>query len=158
VFLNTKTTYLKKLTIIGGNDILVEIKLKELSILYPEKIEYLGFLLNTELVNHFGNADIGISWVPLTDFFDWQPPTKIIEYLMAGIPVIATNTSASKEVVDDSVGWLINDSDYEFANFLKTINVENIPDSKICREKVMHFTWEKVVNEHVVPFLYKVKK
>jgi glycosyltransferase involved in cell wall biosynthesis len=156
-FLCSKTTYRKKLTIIGGNDSYVENKLKEISELHSDQIEYVGYIPNIELVDHFENTDIGISWVPLKDFYDWQPPTKIIEYLMAGIPVLATNTSASRELVDNSVGWLIRDTYQEVVDFLESLNVENIPSYQVCREKVKSRTWENVVNEQLIPFLNKVK-
>ena len=40
-----------------------------------------------------------VSYVLKIDYFEYQPPTKLIEYLACNKPVIATNTIAQEEIM-----------------------------------------------------------
>lgn len=41
-----------------------------------------------------------ISYVPKVDYFEYQPPTKLIEYLACNKPAIATDTIAQQEILE----------------------------------------------------------
>jgi hypothetical protein len=40
-----------------------------------------------------------ISYIPKMDYFEYQPPTKLIEYLACNKPCIVTNTIAQEEIM-----------------------------------------------------------
>ena len=52
-----------------------------------------GFIHHDELRPLYERCNVGVSYVPRTPYYDVQPPTKTFEYLLAGMPVIATATS-----------------------------------------------------------------
>lgn len=156
-FLESNTSYNKKLIVIGADDEIVGAELQKLSKLHPKLISYLGYIPNDEIGFYLKKASIGISWVPITDWFDWQPPTKIIEYLMSGLPVLATNTKASKELIDSEVGWLIDDNYHSAKSFFESFNPYDLPSNEICRLKVLDRTWEKIVDNDLIPFISSVE-
>lgn len=75
-----------------------------------------GYIPHKELIQYYKEANVGISFIPMTPYFNFQPATKTFEYLMAGMPVIATKTFANKEIVKDENGILIDDNPQSFAN------------------------------------------
>lgn len=68
-----------------------------------------------KLTPYFEKANVGVSFVPMTEHFDVQPVTKTLEYLAAGMAVVGTKTSAQMEVLTDELGVLINDTEDDFA-------------------------------------------
>mgnify|MGYP000975279754 FL=1 len=90
-----------KYTIIGFGPtsetelILREIKSKEI---LEGIVDLYGRLNHRELKEHFKKSNIGVSFVPQTDYFHCQPPTKTFEYICSGLVCIATATD-SKSVV-----------------------------------------------------------
>ena len=69
-----------------------------------------GSIPHDRLKTFFENHNIGISYIPKTDFFNVQPPTKTFEYLLSGMPVLATNTLENKLVINRYNGVLIDDN------------------------------------------------
>jgi nucleoside-diphosphate-sugar epimerase len=70
---------------------------------------------------YFDIHNIGVSYIPMLKCFDNQPPTKTFEYLLSGMPVIATATNANKDIINDVNGVLINDNSEEVYNGLTAI-------------------------------------
>ena len=83
----------------------------------------------------------------MTSYFDFQPATKTFEYLMAGMPVIATKTYENKQVITPLNGVLINDNADSFAQGITTIfhDIESF-DEKTIRQTVQNYDWAKIVN------------
>ena len=77
---------------------------------YVDKITFHGRKSHDEIKTLFQNATIGFSYVPITGFFDVQPPTKTFEYIMNGIICIATDTKANAEIITGKNGVLIKDN------------------------------------------------
>ncbi len=63
----------------------------------------------------FEKANVGVSFVPMTEHFDVQPVTKTLEYLAAGMIVVGTRTTAQMEILTDDLGVLVNDNEDDFA-------------------------------------------
>lgn len=40
-------------------------------------------------------------YVPITDYYEYQPPTKTFEYVLSGLLCLATATSSNKEVITE---------------------------------------------------------
>ncbi len=74
-----------------------------------------GYIPHNELHQYYGESNVGVSYVPLTPYFNYQPPTKTFEYLMAGMPVIATGTYEHRQIVHDVNGIIIEDTPESFA-------------------------------------------
>lgn len=117
-------------------------------------IVFHGEVRYPELENIFQNCNVGVSYVPKYDFFQSQPVTKTCEYLLNGMPVIATSLYEHQQLINSENGILIDDtiSDitrgfiYVFENRLN-FSSENIQNNA----KIL--SWEYIVNQILVPYI-----
>jgi glycosyltransferase involved in cell wall biosynthesis len=122
-----------------------------------ETVKYLGRKTSEELTPYFEHSNIGIVFVPRTPWYDCQPVTKLYEYTLSGMPVIATNTFENSRIVNKTNGVLIDDTSKDFCNGLLTIyNNRNFYNSAEIRRTVESFTWENIVNTTLKPFLERI--
>lgn len=138
-------------TIIGFNayvQIDMENVIKTLIIEYNLQncVFYLGRLTHSEALRYFDHCNVGISYIPLTSYFDYQPPTKNYEYMLSGMVCLATSTKANKEMINFSNGVLIRDNADSFAFGLNQLwdNRLNYNSNEI-RSSQQNFTWESIV-------------
>lgn len=114
-----------------------------------EIVFFHGKALHRDLPEILNEFNVGISYVPITPYYDFQPPTKTFEYLLAGMPVIATRTRENGKVINHYNGILINDTAEDFRKGLKSIYEEidkgSFSSAKI-REDSGDYAWEKIVN------------
>lgn len=83
-----------------------------------DRVITLGYIPQKELGVFFQHVFCGVSYVPLLPHFDVQPSTKTYEYLINGIPVIATTIQDNVRLLKDSpvpCGVLISDNAEDFA-------------------------------------------
>ncbi|WP_422123848.1 glycosyltransferase [Planococcus sp. X10-3] len=76
---------------------------------HKEQIIWHGKKSHAQIKELFETASIGFSYIPKTEFFDVQPPTKTYEYIRNGMVCIATNTRANAEIITAANGVLVND-------------------------------------------------
>ncbi|MFJ7509860.1 glycosyltransferase [Peribacillus simplex] len=112
---------------------------------YRDKIKYHGRKTHNEIIELFEEATVGFSYIPLTDYFNVQPPTKTYEYAMNGIICIGTNTSANSQIINEKNGILIQDDIESIVNGMIQV-VQNISmyNSKDISKTVENNTWEKI--------------
>ncbi len=107
-----------------------------------------GYIPHNEITPFFHAHNVGVSYIPKTDYFDVQPPTKTYEYLLSGMPVIATDTFENKAVINDDNGVLINDTPEDFYQGLVHIYANRGKyNSDNIRVNSMQYTWEKIVDD-----------
>lgn len=108
----------------------------------------------SELPQFFDRSNIGVSFVPKTTYYEFQPPTKTFEYIISGLYTIATSTFCNKEIVTPDNGILIEDNSDEFTKALETIsnNKENL-DHKIIRESLSSYRWKNIVDNILYPIV-----
>jgi glycosyltransferase involved in cell wall biosynthesis len=124
-----------------------------------EIVKYEGRKNYNEMIPYFEKSNIGVVFVPQTPWYDCQPVTKLFEYMLSGMPVIATNTYENRLIVNDSNGVLINDTPEDFCNGLKKIYQQrNSYNSAQIRKSVENYTWEKIVNGNLKPYLLGLLK
>jgi len=123
-----------------------------------EVIRTLGYIHNYRLHRFFEEANIGVSFVPMTKYYDNQPPTKTYEYLLSGLPVIATKTKEnSKILTNGDCGVLIDDNAGSFAAGLKKIAVNReIFNSEQIRNSYRENLWSNIVLNKLKPYLDKL--
>jgi hypothetical protein len=111
-------------------------------------VKMLGFIPHRELNQHFLESDVGVAYVPITDYYNVQPSTKVYEYVVSKIPVIATKTTENINVLDASFGVLTGDRPADFAEGIQTI-VKKINEGKIYfdEQTISKFHWDNVVGE-----------
>jgi glycosyltransferase involved in cell wall biosynthesis len=109
-------------------------------------VDLKGYIPNRDLKQFFEKSNLGVSYIPIEPWFEYQPATKTFEYLMAGIPVIATGTFENKKVINDRNGLIINDNSESFAKSLKFIQ-DKIDgyNEKLIRDSVIEYNWEAIV-------------
>jgi glycosyltransferase involved in cell wall biosynthesis len=110
-----------------------------------------------ELIPYFEMSNIGVAYIPQTPWYDCQPTTKLFEYMLAGMPVIATSTYENRLIVKTTNGVLINDIPEDFCNGLLNIyDRRDSYDSSTIRKSVEGYTWENIVNTILKPYLLKL--
>lgn len=115
-----------------------------------------GRIPNTELKPFFDKANIGVSFVPITSYFNVQPPTKTFEYTLSGLYTIATKTDENQIVLNESCGFLINDSTEDFLEALCYVwqNLR-VLDSNEIRKGMEKYEWRNIISNNLVRILSK---
>jgi len=124
-----------------------EILLKFVNQLKLQKhIELIGYVANNELQPYYEKANVGVSYIPMTPYYEFQPATKTFEYLMAGMPVIATKTYENKQVVNQQNGVLIKDTPESFAKGIEQMfNQHSFFIENTIRQSVEGYEWSKII-------------
>lgn len=117
-------------------------------------VEVLGFVPHDQLGQHFDQCNVGVAYIPMTPYFDVQPPTKLFEYLLSGMPAIATATTENKRIISRCNGVLIDASAAGFRSGLEEIYERRQEfDSERIRESVAEFRWNQIVQGNLLAYL-----
>jgi glycosyltransferase involved in cell wall biosynthesis len=120
-------------------------------------VKITGYVAKNRLAPFFDEANVGVSFIPLTDYYDVQPPTKTFEYLLSGIPVIATQTSENRRLVDNTNGVLIEDSPAGFyQGLLELYARRHAFNAKKIRARAQIHTWDHITTQRLMPLLNSV--
>jgi glycosyltransferase involved in cell wall biosynthesis len=140
-----------KYRIIGsGNNFENQFIMNLISDLNNDSIEFLGFVNHSEIGSYFNLSNLGVSYIPITDYFNYQPPTKTFEYLLSGMPVIATQTVENCKVINEMNGILIEDSSESFYNALvKFYYKRNDFDYFKIYKDSQRYSWENIVTNNL---------
>ena len=139
-------------TIIGSGERDEETALRKLVSHYglSEIINVTGRIPHTQLKPWFDAANVGVSYVPIVDYYDCQPVTKTFEYLLSGMPVIATRTSENIKVINSQNGVLVGDTVEDFYLGLKTIFKKRyLFDSEKIKSGSIDYTWSNIVIKYL---------
>ena len=113
-----------------------------------------GYIDYEEISEYFEKNNIGVSFIPLTKVYADQPPTKTFEYLVSGMPVIATKNKENISVISDINGVLINDTAGDFYEALKEIPVRKLKWNYITiLENSKQYEWENIIVNKLLPYL-----
>ncbi|ERM81021.1 hypothetical protein P872_11505 [Rhodonellum psychrophilum GCM71 = DSM 17998] len=150
-----------KLTIIGSGylnelaELREYISLNNLTLI----VDIPGYVQNDKLFEYFENSNVGISYIPLTPYYQNQPPTKTYEYLLSGFPVIATSTNANSKIINTDNGILIKDNPEDVKNALHLMYDKiSIFNPLEIKNKSKSFSWKNVVENKVVPYFDQILK
>ena len=121
-------------------------------------VKYEGFVNHDKLKKYFDSCNIGVSYVPINEIFNYQPPTKTYEYLLSGMIILATDTYENRIIVDSTNGQLIKDSVSEFYLGLQQIynNLGSFSSVSI-RSNTSEFLWPNIIDKHLIPILKRMK-
>jgi hypothetical protein len=149
-----------KYTIIGyGSDQEVElIKQAVVSFSLENCVTFLGTVRYPELSQFFLNHNIGICYIPLTKYYDCQPPTKTFEYLLSGNVVLGTKTSENLKVLNATNGVLVTDTVEDFYNGMVMLYERRLEfNSTSIQEHATPYSWANIVNCNLIPFLNSLR-
>lgn len=137
-------------TIIGegwGNEMeQIRDKIKKFEL--DKYVELKGYIPHNDLKQYYEKANVGVSYIPVTPWFEYQPATKTFEYLMAGMPVIATGTFENKKIINEQNGIIITDNPASFANCIELLydRIDDF-DENLIRESVAENNWVTIVSK-----------
>lgn len=116
-----------------------------------------GYIYQSDLKDYYERCNVGVSYIPINDIYDCQPPTKTYEYLLAGMPVIGTSTFENRRVINSSNGVLVNDSPAAFCEGLKSLYRSR---REFCSERIrrsnLKYSWREVVKNEFLPYIQDV--
>lgn len=129
---------------------------KELNI--DKYITFHGYIPHNRISPYLDNCNVGVSFVPITECYQHQPPTKTYEYILSGLYCIATNTYSNKCIINDKNGVLIDDTAEAFANSLSQISrISDSLNSETIRDTLLESTWEHIVKNRLEVILTNIK-
>jgi glycosyltransferase involved in cell wall biosynthesis len=106
-----------RLVMVGDGDAFDDLKVLAIRMKIDKYVTFTGRVAYDEMVEYYGIADIGISYIPINKNFNYNPPLKTYEYLACGLPCVATSTVSNCMIVKDkSNGILTEDSVQSIAN------------------------------------------
>lgn len=135
-------------TIVGTGANNEEQKLRNLVAHYKleDVVTISGKILHNQLKDFFDKSNIGVSYIPLTKYYDCQPPTKTFEYLLSGMPVIATRSTENVKIINPNTGVLIGDKIEDFCEGLEALFKNRfLFNSKTIRDSNMKHKWGNIV-------------
>jgi glycosyltransferase involved in cell wall biosynthesis len=107
-----------------------------------------------ELLPYYEKCNVGVVYIPQTDFYDTQPATKLYECFLAGMPVIATNTYENRIAIKEDTGVICEDNPESFSSALVNIyKNKNVYQSQEIKKEVQDHTWENIVKDKLSPYL-----
>lgn len=113
-----------------------------------------GRISNTRLKPYFDKSCIGVSFVPITPYYDHQPPTKTYEYGLSGLYTIATDTFCNRALINKQNGTLINDTPEHFADGLEHFSsIRHLLDETTIRNSFKKHAWENIIKYNLYPIL-----
>lgn len=115
-------------------------------------IKLKGFLPQHQLFSYFEEANVGVSYVPMFPYYEYQPVTKTYEYLISGLPTIATGTYENKLLITSGMGVVIQDNPESFCEGLLEIKGKFFK-SEVIRNEYAQYSWKNVVNSKFIPLI-----
>jgi len=119
---------------------------------------FFGKIPQHELLNYTAGADIGLSIIEnLSLSYYYALPNKMFEYILTGVPVLASNFPQMKDIIDEfKVGLYIDpeNSDELKKSLLRLINDNNLRKelSLNCFNAAKELNWEKEIKK-LLPFI-----
>lgn len=117
-----------------------------------------GLVRQEDLPLMLGKYDAGIAWVP-SDIYNDSPSLKAIEYMAAGLPVIATDTRAHNNLANQGLSVEICPEEVSaMAESLATLSKNGFAreriESNFC--EVSKFDYHHIIRSHIGPYLNRV--
>jgi len=151
--IHRKITY----DIIGDGAELPYIKRLVLEYKLENIVKIHGRIPHFEISPFFDKCNIGISYVPITEYYEYQPATKTYEYILSGMPCIATKTYENRKLITANNGVLCEDNTESFANALnEMINKLHSFNSDSIRSSLSEYKWDNIVHNQLRPILEKL--
>ena len=118
-----------------------------------DSVKYVGEKRGQELQELLKIYNVGVSYIPLTSYYDCQPPTKTYEYLLSSMAVIATPTKENKKVISAENGEVSYDDSAE--SFSQSIYNLYTRRAEINLEKIYVraklYSWSNIADKYLLP-------
>jgi len=137
-----------QLTIVGGSQGGEEAELRALAgkLDLSDCIHVVGRVPHDQLTPYFEAHNVGLSYIPMTPYYDVQPPTKTFEYLLSGMVVLATATAENTKVISPDNGVLVDDTAAGICQGLQRLeNKFQRLDSDLIRNSAARYRWSEII-------------
>jgi glycosyltransferase involved in cell wall biosynthesis len=108
-----------------------------------------------KVAGYIAVGDVALSFIPINEIYNFNPPLKTFEYLGTGIPTVATKTVSNQKIITDKInGLLVSDIPRDVANaVLKLLEDKELRTKlrKNGRQSVMPFTFKNIVKNRLLP-------
>ncbi|UBM62458.1 glycosyltransferase [Candidatus Sulfidibacterium hydrothermale] len=113
-----------------------------------------GKIPHYKLMSFFVKNNIGVSFIPKTEYFECQPPTKTFEYINSGLFCIATSTLENKKLINNDNGILCEDTPESFYEALVSTfkRLDKIKPQTISKT-LSDYSWENIINKNLKKYL-----
>ena len=120
-------------------------------------MKFHGRIPNKDLFPFLERNNVGVGFIPLKKHYQCQPATKVFEYLLAGMAVIATRTSENARVIGKQNGVLTDDTPEGFYRGLLEIFANRTRYvSSAIKAEVKDHQWEEIIRGNLVPYLQSI--
>lgn len=110
-----------------------------------------GFLTQEEAAELIQTCNIGIAYLPNTSYYG-NSSAKTLEYLIAGLPVLATPSPFKTDFINDSTGVMHDDNPQAFAKGLELMYARRFDyKPEEIRKKHLKYTMDEIVRTQYVP-------
>ena len=125
-----------------------------------DDVIFTGYVDYQNVPRYVNAAEVGIAYVPITPEYDPQPPTKTLEYLACGLPVVATDTIGNRKYITPNWnGLLVQDDVTAVANgVMRMLSDPDLVDRlrRNAPGSVSKYTWEALVANRLHPFYHNL--
>lgn len=133
--------------IIGTGDIKTTQKMKQVASQIGEEVKFHGYLNHEESRCFFDKCNVGVCYVPMTEYYEYQPATKLYEYFLSGMACVATSTFAIKRDMLLDCGTLAEDNASSVCKSLEKLYGNfSMYNSTEIRRKAQAFHWRTIVD------------
>lgn len=125
---------------------------------YQSFITLMGKMEQKELLACLSKYDAGIAWVPL-ERYSKSPSLKILEYMAAYLPVIATATEAHLQLLQEDFHFQTCDDTAEsLTDALCALKTKKDCYSEILKNNrlVQRYDYSRIVTDYICPTLDKI--
>lgn len=149
-----------KLMIIGDGSALGKLKEQVRNLKLDQRVLFTGLIAYDQIPAYLAVTAIGLAFISMDACFEHQPPTKTVEYLAQGLPVIATNTAGNRVFVrHDLNGVLSLDSPEAYGQAM--LDLVRDADRRLrlaaaARDSVKAFDWSEIVRLQVIPTYQRI--
>ena len=151
-FRKDQPTRKSQISLIGYGDNEIN-KLKKLvsTLGLSDSVNIYNRMAHSEMKDIVAKTNIGISFVPINSYYNFQTPTKIFEYGLSGLFTIATNTISSQRIINKHNGILCNDTIMSLKNAIDeaSIKINDINPIKI-KDTFKNFEIKNIVRSKML--------
>ena len=112
-----------------------------------ENVDFKGWIDRNEIPKYLAASSIGIGPLRSTEVTKHALPIKVLEYMSAGLPIIAAKDTLPEDVLEEGKnGFFIKDSKELGKKILELLNNEELRKrmGKNSKEMVSKFDWKNV--------------
>jgi glycosyltransferase involved in cell wall biosynthesis len=122
-----------------------------------DRIAYHGRVPYPRLRPFLESNNIGVAFVPRYSHYEVQPATKLFEYALSGMAVIATSTLENARVMSPEVGVLIDDTAEGFYDGLqRMLGMLSAYNSRAIKQTFAQHSWENIVRGNLAIYLHDI--